>query len=98
MNTIQSNNGSENKNRKSAFDYALNTCKDVLAQIKNVKETILTEARNTFEAPEQLLRLALSEAEALAFQTRYPQLVFADLAEEKIQRTAAWSERQRLLD
>jgi hypothetical protein len=98
MNAIQSNNGLENKKQRSPFGYALDTCKEVLAQINNVKETILTEARNTFEAPEQLLRLALSEAEALAFQTRYPQLVFADLAEENIQRTAAWSERQNLLD
>lgn len=98
MNAIQPNNSLECKNRKSTFDHALDTCKVVLAQINHVKETILTEARNTIAAPEQLLRLALSEAEALAFQTRYPQLVFADLAEENIQRTAAWSERQSLLD
>lgn len=98
MNAIQPNNGLENKNQKNALGHALDTCKAVLAQINHVKQAILTEARDTLEAPEQLLRLAVSEAEALAFQTRYPQLVFADLAEENIQRTAAWTERQNLLD
>ena len=98
MNAIQPNNGLENKSQKNALGYALNTCKAVLAQINHVKQAILTEARDTLEAPEQLLRLAVSEAEALAFQTRYPQLVFADLAEEKIGRAAAWTERQRQLD
>jgi hypothetical protein len=39
----------------------------------------------------------VSEAEALAFQTRFPQLVFADLAAEKIQRAALWTKRQNVL-
>ena len=98
MKTIQPNENLENQNQKNTFSHALDACKGVLAQIKNVKEGILAEARDTIQAPEQLLRLALSEAEALAFQTLYPQLVFADLAAEKIQRAAAWSERQRQLD
>jgi hypothetical protein len=98
MNTIQPNEGLEKKNQRNALGHALNSCKAVLAQINHVKDAILTEARNTLAAPEQLVRLALNEAEALAYQTRYPQLVFADLAEEKIQRTAAWSERQLQLD
>ncbi len=96
MNAIQPNE-CRNENRKNTLGHALDTCKEVLAQIKNVEEAILSEARNTLEAPEHLLRLALSEAEALAFQTRYPQLVFADLAVEKIQGAAAWSKRQRSL-
>ena len=98
MNTIETNEGLENKNQKNAFSCALNSCRVVLAQIKNAKEAILAEARNTLEAPEQLLRLAVSEAEALALQTRYPQLVFADLAMENIQRAAAWDEHIHQLD
>jgi len=95
MNTT--NEARENQNQKNALGQALHSCKQILAQINHVKEAILTEARNRLEAPEQLLRLAVSEAESLAFQTRYPQLVFADLAEEKIQRAAFWSEHQRML-
>lgn len=95
MNTT-TNEVRENQNQKNALSCALNSCKAVLAQINNAKEAILAEARNTLEAPEQLLRLALREAEALAYQTRFPQLVFADLAAENLQRAAAWDEHQRL--
>jgi hypothetical protein len=95
MNAIQTN---EVRNQKSTLGQALQSCRQILAQINNAKEVILTEARKTLEAPEQLLRLAVSEAEALALQTRFPQLVFADLAVERIENAAAWSERQSRLD
>jgi hypothetical protein len=41
-----------------------------------------------------LARLALNEAEALAWQTGVPHLVFPELADEKIRELAAWRERQ----
>ena len=41
-----------------------------------------------------LIRLALNEAEALAWETGFPQLVFNGLAEEKIQAVASWNRRQ----
>jgi hypothetical protein len=95
MNAIQLNG---NVGRKNSFGSAcLNTCKQVLAQIRKVKETLFAEARDTLQTQEQLLRLALNEAEALALQTLYPQLVFAELASEKVQGVAAWNRRQRLL-
>ena len=43
----------------------------------------------------RLLRLALNEAEALAWQTGYPQLVFPALAAEKARATVRWHQRQR---
>lgn len=83
---------------KNTFGSAcLGSCKQILAQIRNVKENLLAETRDTFQAHEQLVQLALNEAEPLAYQTLYPQLVFADLATEKIQQAANWSRRQRLL-
>jgi hypothetical protein len=39
----------------------------------------------------------LNEAEALAFQTEYPHLLFPTLAMEKIQAVSAWQSRQQLL-
>ncbi|MBI4658566.1 MAG: hypothetical protein HY735_06905 [Verrucomicrobia bacterium] len=42
-------------------------------------------------------RLALNEAEALAWQTPYPYLVFPLLALEKVRAIAAWHERQEAL-
>jgi len=75
----------------------LNGCKRVLAQIRSVKEAILAEARETVQAQDQMLQLALKEAEAIAWQTLYPQLVFPTLAMEKVRGVAAWNNHQRLL-
>lgn len=44
-----------------------------------------------------LTRLALNEAEAIAWQSGFPHLVFPSLAEEKVRAVANWSRRQRLL-
>jgi hypothetical protein len=43
---------------------------------------------------EQLLKTALNEAEALAWQTSYPHLFFPVLAEEKAAEARQWTERQ----
>ena len=42
-----------------------------------------------------LLRLALNEAEALAWQTDFPHLFFPALAVEKAQAAVTWHRRQR---
>jgi hypothetical protein len=98
MNAKQTKNGLVKTNRKNTFgSKCLNSCKEVLARISRARETILAEARDTLKVQEQVLRLALNEAEALAYQTRYPQLVFPTLATEKIQNAAHWGRRQRLL-
>jgi hypothetical protein len=44
-----------------------------------------------------LVRLALNEAEALASQTAFPDLVFPVLAEEKLTALKAWQQRQAML-
>ena len=49
-------------------------------------------AGHQFDLPERLFRVALNEAEALAWETEYPQLVFPSLAEEKIEAISAWYE------
>ena len=56
---------------------------------------MLAEARPAFKPGEQMLRLALNEAEALAWQTPFPHLFFPDLAAEKVRAVAEWSRRQR---
>ena len=71
------------------------SCQKLIAQIKNARDTVLAEFRGTLEAPEQLLQLALNEAEALAWETDFPHLVFPVLATEKVEALAAWEARQR---
>jgi hypothetical protein len=98
MKANQNNSGLENQGRKRTLgSVCLTSCKEALARIRNIKEAILVEARKTLQVQEHLLRLALNEAEAVASQTAYPHLVFPNLAMEKVQRTADWSRRQRLL-
>src|SRR5690349_6052077 len=45
----------------------------------------------------RLLHLALNEAEALAWDTGYPELVFPLLAQEKAAQVASWSQRQNFV-
>ena len=63
-------------------------------QIQQIKSKILAEFHKKIGANERLLQLALNEAEALAWQTNYPQLVFPELAHEKAQAAANWVIRQ----
>ena len=71
------------------------SCQKLIAQIKKARDTVLDEFRGTLEAPERLLQLALNEAEALAWETEFPHLVFPVLATEKAEALAAWEARQR---
>ena len=83
--------------KHSFSDACLASCRKMVAQMKQAKNAILREFNGTFEAQEHLLRLAVNEAEALAWQTGFPQLVFPDLAMEKAQAVAAWQMKQRKL-
>src|SRR5215471_8150018 len=74
--------------------YCLTTCRKLVAQIERTKEAIASEFREVLGIHEKVLRLALNEAEALAWETGYPNLVFPTLAEEKAQAAAAWHRRQ----
>jgi hypothetical protein len=66
-------------------------------EITRVKRSAMTEFRTEAGEHLRLLRLALNEAEALAWQTDYPHLVFPALAAEKAQATVRWHKRQRVV-
>ncbi len=98
MKTRQANEGRENMNAGTAFNGRwVTSCKGILAQISEAKSAIFAEARETLKLRDQMLRLALNEAEALAWQTLYPHFFFSSLAVEKVQGVAAWNRHQRLL-
>jgi hypothetical protein len=71
------------------------SCRKIRSQIAGVKEAILAESSRAFSAPERVVRLALNEAEATAWQTKYPHLVFPTLAVEKVREVAAWNAHQQ---
>ena len=73
----------------------LASCQKVLARIARVKETIFQESAEALRTQEHLLRLVLNEAEAVAWRTMYPHLVFPVLAAEKVQAVIAWDTKRQ---
>src|SRR6266850_216040 len=69
------------------------SCHKLAARVEKIKRAIIAEFHDPLSEP--LLRLALNEAEALAWQTEFPHLVFPALATEKAQAVVVWSNRQR---
>jgi len=83
-----------NESARTALKKAcLVACQKVLDRIAAAREMIYSESRGILRAQEHLLRLALNEAEVVAWQTSYPDLVFPDLAAEKVQALVAWDAR-----
>jgi len=73
----------------------LESCRKLLDRIASVKEAVLDEFHDTVDAHNRMLRLAVNEAEALAWETDYPHLVFPTLAHEKAQEVTSWEARQQ---
>ena len=71
--------------------------KRLMAQIEEVKAAVVNEFRGRLETDQRVLELAMNEAEALAWETGFPQLLFPDLAAEKARAVAGWHERQQAL-
>ncbi|MGA9779283.1 MAG: hypothetical protein WBS33_13515 [Verrucomicrobiia bacterium] len=91
------NQGVEDNAVKTTADACIVSCQKWVAQIERAKGKLLTELQGTLDVPEKLFRMALGEAEALAWQTGYPQLLFPTLATEKVRAAAEWYARQQVL-
>jgi hypothetical protein len=59
-----------------------------------IRTSIQHEFSKIQENHPRLFQLALNEAEALAWDTGFPHLVFPALAMEKVQAVCAWYKRQ----
>jgi len=75
----------------------LRSCRKILARIREAKAALFAELRKTLKPQEHRLRLALNEAEALAWLTAYPHLVFPALATEKVQAVVEWNRHQQAI-
>jgi len=67
---------------------------DAIAKVRALVEREFSILR---QREPHLLRQALNEAEAMAWQTGFPQLVFPSLALEKARAVANWESRQRTM-
>src|SRR2546425_1273287 len=69
--------------------------RNTLEAIAKVRALVEREFSILRQREPHLLRQALNEAEAIAWQTGFPQLVFPSLALEKARAVATWESRQR---
>ena len=76
----------------------LNSCEKIREQVAEIRERLFAEWRGMLATQERVLHLALNEAEAIAWQTEVPHLVFPALAEEKVRALARWNVRQQSLN
>jgi hypothetical protein len=75
----------------------LDSCQRLLAHLEAARARILAEFRANLQGHERVLELAVNEAEALAWQTGFPQLLFPALAAEKARSVETWHRRQQRL-
>jgi len=71
--------------------------RNTLEAIAKVRALVGREFSTLRQREPRLLRQALNEAEAIAWQTGFPQLVFPSLALEKARAVATWESRQRTM-
>ena len=96
MNTNKQTEKNANTNPTAASFY-LASCRRILSEVQRVKQALMAEFRGAVQVPAHLLELALNEAEALAVQTGFPQLLFPTLAIEKAQDLVARHQRQQAI-
>ena len=95
---MEKGKGQQNFGTQLSFsERCIASCRKLLSQLEDVKENVVAEFRDRVEEHQHLLKLAVNEAEALAWQTDYPGLLFPTLATEKARAVAGWHERQHSL-
>jgi hypothetical protein len=69
----------------------------LIVGFNRAKHDLAAQFADQSDLPLRLFQVALNEAEALAWETEYPQLVFPTLAEEKIAAISSWYDRGGML-
>ena len=70
-------------------------CPEIERQMTALKRDMAREFGSAISGQSQMLNCALNEAEAMAWQTGYPHLLFPVLAQEKAFAVTRWAARQR---
>jgi hypothetical protein len=69
--------------------------RELAVQVASIKHGLVREFGTAIGGNRDLLKSALNEAEAIAWQTPFPHLLFPVLAEEKASAVSRWAARQR---
>src|SRR5215467_5670528 len=78
----------ETKKNPTLKTACLALCNKVITQVQKVKHALLSEYSARMDGQKRVLWHTLNEAEALAWQTGFPHLVFPVLATEKMEALA----------
>ena len=97
MNTNIQQSGQDQNPQMNFGGRCVASCRKLLAQIENVKAQVVAEFRDRLDDHQHVLDLAVNEAEALAWQTGFPQLLFPVLAVEKAHAVTGWHMHQQSL-
>jgi hypothetical protein len=73
------------------------SCHEFLRRLEEVKKSLERDFGGALETRQHLLDLTLNEAEALAWLTPFPDLLFPVLAEEMTLELKQWATRQQAL-
>ena len=90
-----SENSSQRTRKKPVRCCSTMRSRDLAVQVNTIKNGLIRQFGVALGGHGDVLRSALNEAEALAWQTPYPHLVFPLLAEEKASAVNRWAARQR---
>jgi hypothetical protein len=71
---------------------------NLLARIDLLKQRLLSELRAETQGGERVLKGALDEAAAVAWQTPFPHLFFPELAQEKALAATQWAKRHERVE
>jgi hypothetical protein len=82
---------------KTAPDSTVASGQKLIVGIERAKQNLAARFVDQSELPQRLFQVAMNEAEALAWETEFPQLVFPTLAEEKIAAMSYWYDRGGML-
>lgn len=77
---------------KTNQNHPLRNMRNLAATVRAMVEQ---QYASRFEPQPRLIRLALNEAEAIAWDTGFPHLIFPTLAWEKVRDMAEWQTRRR---
>ena len=101
MNTTNKNISNNQLSQSGSFGRLRATCaccyQKVLRRLAAVKVRVEREFGQGMSGYEPLLKAAINEAEAVAWQTPYPHLFFPALAEEKAAAARQWTSHQRAI-
>jgi hypothetical protein len=85
----------QTKGATKSSSITLRERRDLAVQVASIKNGLVREFGMAIGGNSNLLKSALNEAEAIAWQTPYPHLLFPVLAEEKASAVSRWAARQR---